>query len=321
MTIKSFLVFILLLLVIPLQLAYLFFSKDQSQGNVAGVNTFTSGVTNSLFIGDFRFTLFGYTSPGALVNLVGQGIADETYADITGYFEFSNRFLPLSPHEACLSSRDQFGRTSAPACLPPFPTQSDVVIGPVILPPTISLDKPSYYIGDEVVLTGQTIPGEEISLSMFTSPISLLSKIYNLGSMITPVEAFSIPKLKTKSDNKGNFSFSLPSEQTQSYRIFTQVDFQNKPSANSSTLSLKILPVWWIIVKFFSFLWQLIKGRFLEFIITLEIIVLITYFLRLFINPYYLSRKRAIVRYESRLPEVEKNILPVVEEKHALVKT
>lgn len=313
MTKKSFLIFILLLLVIPLQLGYLYLSKDEP-GNVAGIKTITSSITNSLFIGEFRFTLFGYTSPGALVNLVGQGIADETYADTTGYFEFTNRFLPLSPHEACLSSRDQFGRTSAPTCLPPFPTQSNVVIGPVVIPPTISLDKPNYYIGDEVILTGQTLPDANIDLSMFTKHQSFLS------SIIRPVEAFSLPKLETKSDDKGNFSLSLPSEQAQNYRIFTQVDYDEKPSANSSTLTLKILPVWWVIVEFFSFLWHLIKGRLLEFIIALEILALVAYFLRLFLDPYYLSHKKAIVLYKSLLPEVEENILPVAKEPHPIIK-
>lgn len=311
MTKKAFLILIFLLLSVPLQLGYLYLPKDEP-GNVAGLKTITGTITNSLFIGEFRFTLFGYTSPGALVNLVGQGIADETYADTTGYFEFSNRFLPLSPHEACLTSRDQFGRTSAPTCLPPFPTQSNVVIGPVVIPPTISLDKPNYYIGDEVILTGQTLPDADINLSMFTKQQSFLSFI---GS----VQAFSLPKMETKSDDKGNFSLSLPSEQAQNYRIFTQVDYDEKPSANSSTLTLKILPVWWVIVEFFSFLWYLIKGRLLEFIIALEILALIAYFFRLFINPYYLSRKRAIILYKSLLPEIEENILPVVEESHPLM--
>jgi len=315
---KSFIIFITLLLAVPLQLGYLYLSKDSqvNQGNVAGIKTVTNSIVNSLFIGDFRFTLFGYTSPSALVNLVGQGIADETYADTTGYFEFSNRFLPLSPHEACLSARDQFGRTSAPTCLPPFPTQNDVVIGPVIIPPTMSLDKPNYYIGDEVKLTGQSLPEAEISLSMFTRPSSILGL-----SPIKTVEAFSLPKLNTQSDDKGNFSLSLPSEQAQNYRIFTQVDYQDEPSANSSTLSLRILPVWWVIVKFFSWLWHLLKARLLEVVILLEILALIAHFLRIFINPYYLVRKRALALYKSLLPEVEENLLPMVEDKILPVKT
>ncbi|KKQ24139.1 MAG: hypothetical protein US40_C0011G0054 [Candidatus Roizmanbacteria bacterium GW2011_GWC2_37_13] len=314
------------MLVIPLQLGYLYLSKEQ--GNIAGITTIeTKSVLNSASIGEFHFSLFGYTSPLAEVSFNGQGISDQTTADTTGYFEFNNRFSPYSPREACLSSKDQFGRISSPVCLAPFPTQYDVTIGPVIIPPTISLDKPDYFTGDEVILTGQTIPGSEINLSMFTSQDSgrapsglarmtsfwggVKRRLQNL--LIKPVEAFSIPQLTAKSDSKGNFSISLPSSSAQNYRLFTQVDYQDESSPNSLALSLKILPVWMIIIKFFGFIWSLLKSRLLEVVILLEIVALLAHLIRIFLHPYYLSHNKAIILYENRLP--------VLEESHPLVKT
>lgn len=279
MTKKSFLIILLFLIAIPFQLSYLYLFKNQDKSSVAGLKTESFSINNSLFIGEFRFTLFGYTSPNAVVSLNGQGINDQTISDSTGYFEFANRFSPFSPSEACLSAKDQFGRISSPVCLPPLPTETNITIGPVIIPPTLSLDKNSYFTGDEVILSGQTIPDSKVNLSIFTRPTNLLSK-----SIIKPVEAFSIPKLTATSDSLGNFSIALPSSSAQNYRLFAQVDYQDLPSANSLTLSLKIQPIWMIIIKFFGFLWNIIKDRLLELIILLEIIALISYYLKILID-------------------------------------
>ncbi len=314
---KPLLVFLFIFFLIPFQLGYLYLKTD-NPGNVAGIKTSSiqpADTVNSLFIGEFRFTLFGYTSPSALVNLVGQGIADQTYADKTGYFEFTNRFLPLSPHEACLSAQDQFGRVSTPTCLPPFPTQASVVIGPVIIPPTVSFDKPDYFVGDEAILTGQTLPESPINLSMFTKA----SKFPNL-SLVKNVEAFGLPKISSLSDDKGNFSFILPSSQAQDYRLFTQVDYQELPSANSLALSLKILPVWMVIVRFFSFIWSALAHRLLEVVIFFEIVGLIAYFVRTFFTPYQISRRRALALFKAPLPAIEEKHELMMKEHRELIK-
>ena len=318
---KRFFVVLLLVLIIPLQLGYLYF-KQPVQGEVAGISnqqSSTGKVTVSAYVGEYRFVLFGYTSPGALVTLNGQGIYDETYADHTGYYAFDDRFSPLSPREACLSAKDQFGRISAPTCLPPFPTKGDVSIGPVILAPTISLDKPNYFVGDEVILSGQTIPNSDIDLSMFTKRQSLLAKIFDIGNIIKPVEAYSVPKFSARSDDKGNYSMALPSSQSLNYRIFTKVDYKKSPSDSSVALTIKILPIWMIIVNFFGFLWALIQPRLLETAIFAQIIGLVIYFLRGFFTPFFLSNERSIIPYEDLYPVIEDDIHPMIEEEHPLM--
>ncbi len=270
-------------------------------GQVAGQSTITSSAQVSASIGEYHFTLYGYTSPSALVTIQGMGIFDQTYANTKGYFEFENRFSPFAPREACLTSRDQFGRTTAPNCIPPFPTQYDVRIGPVLMPPTISSDTENYYQGDEVKLSGQTIPNTEVNFSTFIDEKKsfaryLSSIIYDLSSIIhpKPVEALTFPGLGTRSDKQGNFSLSLPSSRPDFFRIFAQTNYDSGISPESVKLNLKVLPVWIIIIQIFILLWHLIKSRLLEIIIIGELTGLIFFFLRRYLHPQAIARNRAL---------------------------
>lgn len=306
---------VLLMIVIFFQLTSLFLDNKIYPGQIAGLTRQYKSVKVSAYVGKYRFTLFGFSSPLALVTLDGQGIHYQTTADDRGYFQFVNLFSPFSPHEAYLSSKDQFGRISAPIYLPPFPTQYDITIGPVIIPPTISLDKKDYFLGDEVILSGQSVPNTEIKLSIFgdaenKSKINSIfgSKISDF-SLIKPVEAFAFPELIAQSDDKGNFSISLPSSQTKSYRLFTQVDYQDNPSANSQTLMVKILPFWMIIVTFFLFIFSFIQPRLLEIAIVLEIIYILYV-----IRGHYFEEK-SIILYQDHLPAIEQSRLPIIKER------
>ena len=295
---KQFLLIILLITIVPLQLLYLY-SKNHQLGTVAGITSQEQEVENSVSIGEYHFSLFGYTSPKASVTFEGLGIFDQTTADDKGYFQFNNRFSPFSSREACLSSKDQFGRLSSPLCLPPFPVNYNVSIGPVIMPPTVSLDKQDYFMGDEVILSGQAVPNTNVDLSIFGSSgnksearstkietnsnfkIRILKIISDFGfrisnfAFIKPVKAFSFPQLNIVSDSKGNFSINLPSSGPEKFRLFAQTDFKKSVSPNSVKLNLEILPIWMIIIKFFLFLFSLIKPRLLEILIIAEIICII----------------------------------------------
>jgi hypothetical protein len=280
--------FLLVLLLIPTRIM------------AATIERFSS-VSVDAFIGEFRFTLFGYTSPYALVTIDGMGIYDRTQADAKGYFQFTNRFSPLSPREACLTSQDQLGRISSPVCLPPFSTKYDINIGPVIMSPTVSLNNEYYYQGDEIKLSGQTIPNSEVSFSTFVDEKKsftqyLSSIIHNLSSIIYPksVEAFSFPNLTTKADSKGNFSLSLPSSTPQFFRLFAQTNYENGLSPESIILNLKVLPIWMIIIQFFLWLLSLFKPRLLEIIILGEITALTIFFLRRYLHPHVIARNRAL---------------------------
>lgn len=282
-------------------LLFLFFSllTDRSgRPQVMGLSEQRNeAVAVSAAIGSDQFTLFGYTSPQALVTIQGMGIYDQAYADSDGYFELTNSFSPLSTREACLTGQDQFGRLTAPVCLPPFPPNRAVTVGPILMPPTVSLDKADYYTGDEVILSGQSIPETEITLSTFTkqSVQAQAGPIASSFTPIKPVEAATIPQLTIKTDAKGNYSVALPSAASQHWRLFTQTNFLKQASPQSIALNLQILPVWMIIIKFFGWIFFLIKPRLLEIAIIVQMLGLTLYLIKCLSHQ---TRKLAIVKRE-----------------------
>ena len=278
--------------------------------------------TVSAWIGEHYFNLFGLTSPSALVTIDGAGIFDQTYADKTGYFEFNNRFSPFSPREACLTAKDQFGRLTNPVCLAPFPIEYNVHIGPVILPPTVSLNNPpsglDYFIGDDTILSGQTIPKKTINLSFFSNEIQPSRLKIGNWKLIKPVEAFGFPKLQTTSDDKGNFSIGLPSTAAKSYRFFTQVEYRQEASPKSLTLTLKILPVWMIIVNLFLLFLNSLKPYILEILILLEISIIIYYFYSHYLSGPKIAKSRALLLREQYPLLFEQHPLAKIEEERSL---
>lgn len=310
---RSLLVF-LLVFSIPFQIVYLYGKSDNEMAYVAGIQTREpEEIVNWIAIGDYRFTLFGYTSPFAVVSFDGQGIHDETIANSKGYFEMANRFSPFSPREACLSSKDQLGRISSPVCLPPFPTKYTVSIGPVIIPPTLSLDKDVYYVDDQIKLSGQTVPNSEVNLSVFTKDSPPKGQSFIRTDLIKTVEAFSFPELASKSDSAGNFSLSLPSGNPQSFRIFAQTDFKKDQSGESIKLNFQVYPVWMVIVKFFSFIVGAIKSRLVEIMIALELAYLFWWMFRYWLHPYKMNRSLMLRPNEAiEVMEQSKDIIPYV---------
>lgn len=291
-----------LILVIPFQLIFLYGKNpNNSIGTVAGIqNQQTNEVKVTATIGDSHLDLYGYTSPQALVTLEGMGILDHSYADDDGYFQFSTLFSSKSSREACLNSKDPLGRLSSPVCLPPFPAGNNVSVGPVIMPPTVSLNSQNYYMGDQVILSGQAVPNTEVSLSIFGD-----DKKTSDFALIRPVEAFTFPELKVKSDDKGNFSINLPSSNPKKFRLFAQANFMNSTSANSINLSFDILPIWMIIIRYFLFFISLLYPRLLEIAVIFEISYIL-YTLKNHLN------EKAITIYHNHLPMVEEKSFPSI---------
>lgn len=271
---------------------------SSSSGQISGISKKSSLVNVEIFIGDHRFTLFGYTSPHALVTFSGLGIFDQTRSNADGYFIFNNRFSPFSPREACLIAQDQMGRLTSEVCLPPFPTNYDIKIGPVIMPSTVSLNKQNYWVGDEIILSGQTIPNSEVNLSFFSekTSISTIDAILERFFPIKKTLALSLPPLITKSDQKGNFAIALPSSFPQKYRLFTQTNYSEKNSPESRKLTIEILPWWMIVFKIIGLFILLIKSRLLEIIILVEIVALLLYLYHRYLHP----KQLAIVKWEKK---------------------
>ncbi len=245
-----------------------------------------------------RFVLFGFASPKSTVFIDGRKLHESTISDETSYFQFSLN-SNMSSSEVCLTSRDQFGRTSAPLCLPPLPKLFTANIGPVIIPPTVSFDKTNYYMGDEVKLTGQTIPNSPVHISFFVDERKSIEQYLSRLHWLRPVFAFTIPELQVHSDAKGNFSLSLPSSTPEFFRLFAQTNYLESRSEQSNVLHLKILPIWFIIISFFLNLLNLLLRHLFTIFILIQLTALIIFILRRYLHPLAISKNRALALREN----------------------
>lgn len=184
-------------------------------------------VTVSAAIPGNSLTIFGYTAPLSRVEISNPSIFSVTYSQANGYFIFDKIYVPKNTGEYCLSSKDDSLRATPPLCLPaPPPVNTSTDIGPVILAPTLSLDKSP---DNQLVSSGQSVPNSTLTLYFFqTEKQSRLTKI---------ASAISLPQLTTTTDSNGHFSLNLPNQYVSDFRYFaTVVTPEGLPSAKSNTL-------------------------------------------------------------------------------------
>ena len=208
----------------------------------------------SATIGEPKLSLFGYSCANCLVYLQGQRVFEETSADRSGFFEFDKVLLPSpflansnSP-ELCLISIDSQQRTTFPTCLPPLPSSErsyHASIGPVLLPPTLSLSKGAFAPKEQVVASGQAIPNSTVNIYLANQKSSSL-----LG-LVKSAHAYNLPHYQASADNRGSFEFNLPVSYSK-WRVFAAADFKESPSPKSNSLTFRVLsPLGW--------LWEMIK--------------------------------------------------------------
>lgn len=168
-------------------------------------------------------TIFGYTSPSSRVELGSAKAFAVTYSQSDGYFIFDHIILPKHPQDYCLTSTDESFRQNQATCLPEPPlTNSYTEIGPVLLPPTISLDLSQNFS------SGQSIPNTTIKVYLYQQSSNF--------KLIKNANAFSIPIIETKTDSQGNYSLSIPDTSPTNYRLFSVVNYLESDSPKSNTL-------------------------------------------------------------------------------------
>ena len=128
----------------------------------------TASTTISASIGENRVTIYGYTSPNSRVELSSPRVFSVTYSNTKGYFVFDKTLLPKNPSDLCLTSFDNNSRQTTPTCFPPPPaTNYQTDIGPILLPPTISLENDKINPNTTVTTSGQAIPDSQVNLSFY----------------------------------------------------------------------------------------------------------------------------------------------------------
>jgi len=225
-----------------------------------------TSTTITASIGENRLTIYGYTSPDSRVELSNSKVFSVTYSDSTGYFLFDKILLPkINLSDLCLTSSDNNSRQTTPTCFPPPPTtnyQTD--IGPILLPPTISLEEDNINPNSTVVTSGQAIPNSQVSLSFYK-----VSDSAQAFSLVKKVSAYSLPSVTATTDDQGNFSLNLPTAYASNYRLYASTKFKNNYSPKSNTL-VYILP---------SLLYLFLQQHpFLKYLIPLFIFTLIIFF-------------------------------------------
>jgi hypothetical protein len=187
--------------------------------------------------------------------------------------------LPIDSPEVCLETKDSLGRTSSPVCLPPIPTNYAANIGPIIIPPTMSLNKSEIYIGDEARLSGQSIPNSQVEISMYTD-----EKIEKLA-LFPNAYAKTSPKTIVMTDDKGNYSVNIPTRDDLKMKTFAQVFFEDKPSDKSPALSFEIYLNWMFVIILIQRLIEILKTNLLAFTFLIEVIIATIVFVGYFSHP------------------------------------
>jgi hypothetical protein len=228
----------------------------------------SASVSVSASIGENEVTIFGYTSPNSKVELTGINIYSLTYSQDNGYFEYNKIVLPKNPSEICLQSKDNSNRESTLLCLPPPPaTNYHTDIGPIIIPPTISLDQNTINPNSTVISSGQSIPNSPITIFFYKVSD-------NATSFPKSVFAYSLPPLKTTTDTNGNYSLNLPTAYSSNYRLYTSVQYDGSYSPKSNTLLFLMPSLFWLFLQQHAYLIVLLP----IFILTLILFFLLLFF-------------------------------------------
>lgn len=255
-----------------IHISYFIFLFSRPALAVTGFSIATSAPVHiTATIGQNRVTITGFGPPHCVIELTSPRVYASVYSDPGGYFIFDRTLLPPNPGELCLSAVDDSNRRSNPVCIPPPPPSNyQTDIGPILLSPTLTLDRSLIKANSTTIASGQSIPN---------SPVNIYLYQVNSEAFIFPqsVQAFSLPIFTVKTDALGNYSFNLPTAYSSNYRLYSAVIYQDNPSSKSNTLIYHLPSLLWLF-------WQ--QNSWL--IITLSIfIVTLTFFFYL-IHVYYL---------------------------------
>ena len=168
-------------------------------------------------------SIYGNTSPNTIVRASGNRYYGHTVSNKSSYFIIENLALPTKTKEVCIEAIDEQNRMSNPLCLPVILSDTKRNIGPVILPPTLSISHNFLSVGTKAFASGRSLPSSKIIVSVFNNE-SLL------------------PPLEIQSDDKGKFDFTLPTNKPSAFRIFAGGFLNNNPIPKSQTIYYYIYP-------------------------------------------------------------------------------
>lgn len=221
-------------------------------------------VVVSAAIGIPKMTLWGYGPPNSNIQLLGVGVDQNTTSDGSGYYSFDIIYLldANSYPEMCVTAIDSQNIATPPTCIPPVSAGNYFYnVGPVVLPPTISIGSSETYNNSQVSAQGQAIPNSDIEIKLARKNLT-----------------YFVPNYKIESDSKGNYSFNMPTSESEIWRVFTVADFQGLMSPKSNTLKFEAMKGSTIVTRgILAFLLSFLSWpRILILILLLLIITIVT---------------------------------------------
>lgn len=224
-----------------------------------------------------NFSIYGYGPAGANIKMTGVGVLETTETDANGYFEFVNPPFPtflaymMGDYypELCFQATDTHNLLSKPVCIPALAKKAfSPKVGPVILPPTLSVSDGITIKETQLTALGSTLPNSEVIIFVAKKAGR------NQFKLVGEVSAFYLPIYKVRSDQNGNYEFSLPTNVSDEWKIFAAAVFQGSPSPKSNTLTYYIKPVSYKLVEIYEDTLAKIKPGLLSIIIGLEFLIL-----------------------------------------------
>lgn len=196
----------------------------------------------SATIGIPKMTLWGYGSPESVVELSGVGVDQEVTSEANGYYSFDLVYLPNTSSfpELCVTAIDRESKVTPPTCIPAIASGNYFYnVGPVILPPTISIEAPQARPESQVSAQGQTIPGSSVEIKLARPE----ERSGILGfRFVKRAFAFYIPSFTVISDAGGKYSFNMPTGDDTTWRVFAVTKYEDgNKSPKSNTLKFETL--------------------------------------------------------------------------------
>lgn len=229
--------------------------------------------TVSLNIKGYLLDIEGLTSPWAKVDLFSTegNINLTTLADDQGQFFFRSVLAPIKTGDLCFLSYDIDGLANHPLCFPSPPPNTKTSISGIVLSPTISINKGLFRQNGLVEARGRTFPNAQIKIFMSEKERPWWQE--QIDVIIPRVFARTGPKLEISSNEKGIFSFNLPTQKSSQWRFFIGPQIKENPVAKSNTLVFSALSWWrWLLLIVFQFLARFL-GPLFKFLLSWEVLI------------------------------------------------
>ncbi len=182
--------------------------------------------------------IFGYTAPNSLVQAESIRVFAQVSSDKSGYYIIDPLPVSTQAKEICLTTIDSEKRSGFPVCISMPDITKATEIGPVLLSPTLSLSSNSFIQSSKQQSSafGKSLADAQLEISFFENSALSLTGIF-----IPTVEAKTIAKITTKTDETGSYSINLPAEKVATYRLFARAFYENAPTPNSQILGYSVI--------------------------------------------------------------------------------